>query len=394
MTKALFERDICVWFLREKERGGEREEREERERGERGRERERRGPPSAKVDASSIHSFLPSFLPFVVRLRVASEMCDVVRVSATGCRALVRRPTPTLRDRSTRTKGGAFGVKANTDFTALPRTGRTRTLTQATTSSDETGSAKRALELEQNSVAWLNLVAKKERVDQLTQQLKVDLLRTTALFERPIFTTALIAGDVVILDAMHRCGLLEHIPVVFMDTLHLFNETLEFLEDCEQRYDFQCLRYLPLGCESKKDWNKKYASDLYMTDVEAYDQHAKVEPLNRALTELEADAWINGRRRDHGFDRAFLDVYEEGNQQCKINLLAHWTFRDCWDYLELNQVPYHPLHDEGYPSVGDLQSTLPVAKEKWFEYAGERSGRWNGENKTECGIHTFEQKRE
>ena len=105
------------------------------------------------------------------------------------------------------------------------------------------------------------------------------------------------------------------------------------------------------------------------------------------------DAWINGRRRDHGHDRAFLDVFEEGSEQFKINVLAHWTFRDCWDYLEVNQVPYHPLHDEGYPSIGDLQSTLPVARDKWFEYAGERSGRWGGENKTECGIHTFEKKR-
>jgi phosphoadenosine phosphosulfate reductase len=240
----------------------------------------------------------------------------------------------------------------------------------------------------------VNEVAKKERTHQLTEQLKVDLLRTASFFERPIFTTALIAGDVVILDVMHRCGLLDHIPVVFMNTLHLFPETTEFLEDCEERYDFQALRYLPLECSSKKDWSEKFSSDLYMTDVEAYDQHAKVEPLNRALTELEADAWINGRRRDHGFDRATLEVYEEGNVQNKINVLAHWTFRDCWDYLELNQVPYHPLHDDGYPSLGDVHSTLPVAKEKWFEYAGERSGRWNGDNKTECGIHTFEQIRE
>ena len=164
-----------------------------------------------------------------------------------------------------------------------------------------------------------------------------------------------------------------------MDTLHLFNETLEFLEDCEERYNFKALRYLPVGCNNRKEWNEKYSSDLYMTNVEEYDLHAKVEPLNRALSvsalppfspfslkqphwiasdwildrnlllcfisffllttfffwllqELNVDAWINGRRRDHGFDRASLDVYEEG-KQFKINVLAHWTFSDCWDYL-------------------------------------------------------------
>jgi len=241
----------------------------------------------------------------------------------------------------------------------------------------------------------LNETSKEARVRALTDQLKADLLRTKALFQRPIFTTAMIAGDVVILDALHSCGLLGDgpgaVPVVFMDTLHLFNETLEFLEDCEQRYNFKALRFLPDGCEDRKAWNAKYSSDLYMTDIEKYDLHAKVEPLNRALTELEVDAWINGRRRDHGHDRAMLDVFEDG-KQAKVNVLAHWTFRDCWDYLEINNVPYHPLHDEGYPSIGDLQSTLPVAKDKWFEYAGERSGRWSGNSKTECGIHTFESK--
>jgi len=244
-------------------------------------------------------------------------------------------------------------------------------------------------------VDQLNQTAKKERIQALTEQLKHDLMLVRNTFDNPIFTNALIAGDVVILDVLHKCGLLgggeNTIPVVFMDTLHLFNETLEFLEDCEERYNFKALRYLPVGCNNRKEWNEKYSSDLYMTNVEEYDLHAKVEPLNRALSELNVDAWINGRRRDHGFDRASLDVYEEG-KQFKINVLAHWTFSDCWDYLELNGVPYHPLHDEGYPSVGDIQSTLPVPRDKWFEYAGERSGRWNGESKTECGIHTFEEK--
>ena len=85
----------------------------------------------------------------------------------------------------------------------------------------------------------------------------------------------------MILDVLHKCGLVGRIPVVFMDTLHLFHETLEFLEDCEERYGFEAKRYLPLECSDRKDWNEKYSSDLYLTDVETYDQHAKVEPLNR-----------------------------------------------------------------------------------------------------------------
>jgi phosphoadenosine phosphosulfate reductase len=125
-------------------------------------------------------------------------------------------------------------------------------------------------------------------------------------------------------------------------------------------------------------------------------QLAKVEPLERALRELKADAWINGRRRDQGADRASLPVFEAPTAAgglVKVNPLAHWTFGDCFASLARHQAPQHPLHADGYPSIGDVHSTLPVPREKWFVYGGERSGRFQGlENKdgsakTECGIH-------
>ena len=67
--------------------------------------------------------------------------------------------------------------------------------------------------------------------------------------------------------------------------------------------------------------------------------------------------------------------------------LCCWPLQDCWDYLHANKLLYHPLHDHGFPSIGDVQTTVPVPKEKWFEYAGERSGRFQGLDRTECGIH-------
>lgn len=97
-------------------------------------------------------------------------------------------------------------------------------------------------------------------------------------------------------------------------------------------------------------------------------------------------------RRDHGFERATLPVWE-GN---KVNPLAHWTFEECWTYLRKYEVPYHPLHDVGFSSLGDVQSTKKVPHENWFTYAGERSGRFegmkakDGSSKTECGIHSFD----
>ena len=77
----------------------------------------------------------------------------------------------------------------------------------------------------------------------------------------------------------------------------------------------------------------------------------------------------------------------------QVNVLAHWTFEDCWSYIHKFGTPYHPPHDQGYPSVGDVHSTLPVDRRDWFKYGAERSGRFSGftnadgSQKTECGIH-------
>eukprot|EP00241_Pyramimonas_parkeae_P011020 CAMPEP_0114249808 /NCGR_PEP_ID=MMETSP0058-20121206/14352_1 /TAXON_ID=36894 /ORGANISM="Pyramimonas parkeae, CCMP726" /LENGTH=258 /DNA_ID=CAMNT_0001363403 /DNA_START=215 /DNA_END=991 /DNA_ORIENTATION=- len=244
----------------------------------------------------------------------------------------------------------------------------------------------------------LNKEARATRLEAMEVQLACDLARTGALFRYPMFTTALIAGDMVLLDMLHRQKMLNKIPVVFIDTLHLFPETYTFMDQVEEKYGFKAERYMALECENKADWNKKHSSDLYMTDPDEYDKHAKVEPLQRAIMETKTDAWINGRRRDHGADRATLEIFEPGTPN-KINPLAFWTFEDCFDYINKHGIPYHPLHDQDFPSIGDLHSTVPVPdRTKWFQYAGERSGRFqgltnaDGSGKTECGIHNFSPK--
>lgn len=82
----------------------------------------------------------------------------------------------------------------------------------------------------------------------------------------------------------------------------------------------------------------------------------QVEPFNRALKTLQCDVMINGRRRDHGFERAHLELLEEG-APIKCNPLAWWEFKDCWDYIHKQGLQYHPLHDE----VGIVRNTgLPA----------------------------------
>jgi len=228
------------------------------------------------------------------------------------------------------------------------------------------------------------------RVKFLGESLGATLKMVSEVKKHPTFTTALIAGDMVILDQIVKMGLIDKIQVVFVDTFHLFPETPLFMAEVEKHYGFKAKWYHAKDTETEEEFKTKFGNDWWSNDIDAYDMKCKVEPLKRSLSENSNDMWINGRRRDMGALRANLPIWEGG----KLNPLAFWTFEDCWNYLKINKVPYHPLHDHGYSSLGDVQSTLPVEKEKWFTYGGERSGRFqnlknkDGSAKTECGIHT------
>eukprot|EP00466_Bigelowiella_natans_P000469 jgi/Bigna1/33311/e_gw1.1.454.1 len=236
-----------------------------------------------------------------------------------------------------------------------------------------------------------------ERQAHLESQAMQAIKFTVENYEHPVFPCALIAGDVVLLELLNRLGYLStnRVQIMFVDTFYLFNETIDFMKAVEKRYNFKANWFHAEGYafESKSEIEEKYGVDFWKDDLKLYDGICKVEPYQRGLQSLAADGVITGRRRDHGFDRAFLDIYEPGDGRDKINPLAYWTFEDVWNYLESEKIAYHPLHDKGYPSIGDAKDTVPVPRSKWFEYAGERLGRFNGltnddgSTKTECGIH-------
>jgi len=236
----------------------------------------------------------------------------------------------------------------------------------------------------------LNIQYENRRLDYLESELQSCLKEVVASKQRPIFTTALITGDCVILDAIHKADVLDKIPIIFVDTYTLFPETLAFLSEVENHYGFKAKVYAAAECVDQNDYYDKYGRDYWMKDIDEYDKLCKVEPMNRALSEADSDGWINGRRRDHGAERAALPVWENK----KVNPLAMWTFEDCWAYCRRHKVPYHPLHDVGFSSLGDMHSTVKVDHKVWFTYGGERSGRFqnlinkDGSSKTECGIHT------
>jgi phosphoadenosine phosphosulfate reductase len=157
--------------------------------------------------------------------------------------------------------------------------------------------------------------------------------------------------------------------VFALDTGYLFPETYELWREVEQRYETK-IETFKGGPVEENLWETK--PDLYLAI-------AKVEPLNRAL--LDLDCWITGIRRDQSPTRANAPKlgWDDAHELWKANPLADWSDEDCWAYIRERGLPYNKLHDQGYASIGDTHSTLP----------GEgREGRWAGTGRTECGLHT------
>lgn len=198
-------------------------------------------------------------------------------------------------------------------------------------------------------------------------------------------TTAFGLTGLVTLDMLSKLeGPLKHnIDLIFLDTLYHFDETHALVDRVRRRYGTPIHVYKPRGCETVEDFNAKYGQKLWETNDEMYDYVAKVEPLQRANTELQVKAVLTGRRKSQGGKRGDLDIIEvDDSGLIKINPLANWSFAQVKEYVDANKVPYNALLDRGYKSVGDWHSTQPVAAGE-----DERSGRWKGQKKTECGIH-------
>jgi phosphoadenosine phosphosulfate reductase len=182
-------------------------------------------------------------------------------------------------------------------------------------------------------------------------------------------------GSAVLLHLLAEIGV--RLPVVFIDTLHHFPETLAHVERVRARYglDLRVYRAEP----SRAEFEALHGPRLWERDLDLYQQITKVEPFQRATDEL--DGWITGRRRDQAATRGGLAVVE-GGERVRVNPLAGWTRKDVWDFIVRHGLPYNPLHDQGYASIGDAPLTTPV-------HAGEheRAGRWRGVGRVECGIH-------
>jgi len=169
------------------------------------------------------------------------------------------------------------------------------------------------------------------------------------------------------------------VPVVFIDTLYHFEETLEHARRAADRYALDLRIYR--AASSREAFEREHGSRLWERDLDRFHRLTRIEPMKRALEGVRG--WITGRRRDQSSTRHRMPHVEIGDR-IKVNPLASWTNDDVWAFIRAHDVPYNPLHDRGYASIGDEPLTTPVRGEE-----DERAGRWRGSNRLECGIHTL-----
>jgi len=182
-------------------------------------------------------------------------------------------------------------------------------------------------------------------------------------------------------------------PLIFIDTLYHFKETIALKDEVERRYGHAVQVFRPRGFETAHDFEQKYGEKLWETNDMLYDYLVKVEPAQRAYDLLGVKAVITGRRASQGAARSTLQPLEvDATGLLKLNPFFAWKFSDVKQYIDANNVPRNALLDQGYKSVGDWHSTVKSGEGD----AGERAGRWQGKGKTECGLHVnyFEMQRQ
>lgn len=171
------------------------------------------------------------------------------------------------------------------------------------------------------------------------------------------------------------------IPVVLIDTGYLFPETYQFIDALTERLALNLKVY---RAELSPAWLEARHDKLWeqgLEGIELYNRITKVEPMQRALEELQVQSWIAGLRRQQSSTRRNLEVLALRNQRVKVHPLIDWTDRDVFRYLKQYDLPYHPLWEQGYVSIGDIHTTQPLT-------AGmtEEQTRFFG-LKRECGLH-------
>lgn len=187
------------------------------------------------------------------------------------------------------------------------------------------------------------------------------------------------AEDVALLDMVLKVN--REIDVFYLDTELLFPETYELIQTLSERYNKSFIQVK--SDLSLSDQSEHYGDCLWERDPDLCCQLRKVNPLKKILQHYQG--WITGIRREQSKTRRYTEVVEWDSTMdlIKINPLAFWKSKQVWAYIMENQIPYNPLHDQNYPSIGCVPCTRPIRPGEDF-----RAGRWSGKAKVECGLHS------
>ncbi len=202
---------------------------------------------------------------------------------------------------------------------------------------------------------------------------------------RAAIGTSFQGAGLVMMHLARRKGL--DFPVFTLDTGLLFPETTALRRRLESFFGIQIESLEPdLSVEKQAE---AYGPELWKRDPDLCCTVRKVVPLQSKLASI--DCWITGLRRQQSDTRASIGIVEgyvsdpaNGREIIKLNPMANWARDAVWDYLKQHQIPYNPLQDQGYRSIGCMPCT-----HRGGAGESERAGRWMGFQKTECGIHTF-----
>jgi len=178
-----------------------------------------------------------------------------------------------------------------------------------------------------------------------------------------------------------------NVTVLNLDTGYQFKETYELRERILYRYGITVDMIQPE--QSVAEYEADHGGPLYVHRPDQCCHDRKVLPLRKAMNEYDPRAWISAIRKDQTEHRAVAGVvqWDAKFNVVKVNPLLNWTKRDVWAFIATHDVPYNPLHDRGYPSIGCWPCTRAVQPGE-----DDRAGRWAGNIKKECGLHVIEVK--
>lgn len=194
-----------------------------------------------------------------------------------------------------------------------------------------------------------------------------------------VLTTSFGIQSAVMLHLVTR--IVPRIPVVFIDTGYLFPETYRFADELTRRLQLNLKTYVPAMTAAQQEALHGKQWEQGIEGLKRYNFINKVEPMDRAVRELGATAWLAGLRRTQASTREALKVVQKQNKITKIHPILDWDNRRIHKYLTHHDLPYHPLWEQGYVSVGDWHSTTklePGMTEEQTRFGGV---------KRECGLH-------